>query len=85
MGHNLIVKCPSESSDSMKSKASRRSGALAAQCSIEPLGGMGVGRTLMSAHSGFNNPDTYYAHPSVNPDLLFKSLASMFIKKSDHQ
>lgn len=35
----------------------------------------------MSARSGFNNPEAYCAHPSVNLDLPFKSLASMFIKK----
>lgn len=38
----------------------------------------------MPAHSGFNNPDEYCASLSVNLDLPFKSLASVFIKKLDH-
>lgn len=73
---------------SLTARSQRRPGDQESQSTqrhIELLGEMGIGRTSMSEHSGFNNPVAYCTRPSVNPDLPFKSLASVFIKKSDHQ
>lgn len=79
LGHNPVVKGPSHSSVEGFQEIRRP------DCSVRQWAPGRIRRTSVSACSEFNNPNAYRIHSSVNPDLPFKSLASMFIKKSDRQ